>query len=71
MFYRLQNVYILEHLILLFLYVSGQKSATDVTKKLPEDITPLRVVETYSPRLGRCGCNSSSVNLLLTLYEAG
>ena len=40
-------------------------------KKLPEDVTPLRVVETYSPHLGRCGCNSSSVNLLLTFYEAG
>lgn len=38
-------------------------------KKLPEDVTPLRVVETYSPHLGRCGCNSSSVNLLLTFYE--
>ena len=35
----------MEHLILLFLYVSGQKSATDVTKKLPEDSPPLRVVE--------------------------
>ena len=40
-------------------------------KSIAEDVTPLRVVETYSPHLGRCGCNSSSVNLLLTFYEAG